>query len=348
MLTRASRRTVSLLSSRTNPIATHARPPFSRASLPFPPTSRSRRPLSSASPYPLYYELISYRPPRRPPRHHLRSRDGTSSTSLQSQQAGGGGVEGGGEVEGDQTAPAALDRSKRKYYRKRTKRMYGESDSEGDGGSRGQPEFVELEPEVVDFPRLHAREKELYFYDAFSFPWEKEKHYRMVYQLEKKYFPDQCLDKAFVDPRPEPVPEKKAEEEKKRGGRQSGGRSRDGEKRDERSLIFFDDQGELQADKERTAAGNISETKVEEFFKCLKKVPSAASDSSRAVAANGEPFLVSRKTGLPPKWDGPSGTVVLVDKPKGQLSYSCISTFYGVRQKLANLSELAISARVST
>ncbi|KAJ4958312.1 hypothetical protein NE237_025423 [Protea cynaroides] len=46
--------------------------------------------------------------------------------------------------------------------------------------------YVELRLEVVELPILHKREEELYFYDAFTSPWEKEKDYKMVYQLEKK------------------------------------------------------------------------------------------------------------------------------------------------------------------
>jgi tRNA pseudouridine55 synthase len=76
--------------------------------------------------------------------------------------------------------------------------MYG-SDSDPDD-RRNEEQFVELKPEVVELRTLHRREEELYFYDAFTYPWEKDKHYKMVYQLEKKFFPDQCLDKAFLKP----------------------------------------------------------------------------------------------------------------------------------------------------
>lgn len=71
-----------------------------------------------------------------------------------------------------------MDPSKRRYYAKRDKRMYGSD--EPTTRSKGSTESVELKPEIVDFPRLHAREEELYFHDAFAFPWEKDKHYRMV------------------------------------------------------------------------------------------------------------------------------------------------------------------------
>lgn len=183
--------------------------------------------------------------------------------------------------------------------------MYGGSGSDSDSGAAADGEFVVLKPEVVDFPRLHAREQELYFYDAFAFPWEKEKHYRMVYQLEKKYFPDQSLDKAFVDPRESSGGKKKTTKKKE---------EKEGE-RDERSLVFFEEGG-----KEKGSGGKgVSEKKVQEFFKCLKKVPSEGGGGGEG----GEPFLASRRTELPPRWDGPMGTVVLVDKPKGLIDSSC-------------------------
>lgn len=91
-----------------------------------------------------------------------------------------------------------IDKAMRKYYNKRRKRMYG-SDSDEDNKTQGEG-FVELKPEVVEFNTLHKREEELFFYDAFAYPWEKDKHYKMVYQLEKIYFPDEGLDKAFLGP----------------------------------------------------------------------------------------------------------------------------------------------------
>lgn len=211
-----------------------------------------------------------------------------------------------------------MDRSKRKYYRKRARFMFGrDSDSDSGGGPHNNGEFVELKPEVVDFPRLHAREQELYFHDAFAFPWEKDKHYRMVYQLEKKYFPDQSLDKAFTHPDFQQVETKKTTKKNKEN------------ERDERSLVFFDDlekekeKEEEVGDKER----GVSERKVQEFFKCLNKFPSEEKGAKgrrrdfpvAEVDENAEPFFISKRTELPPRWDGPYGTVVLVDKPKGKL-----------------------------
>ncbi|OAY69842.1 tRNA pseudouridine synthase B, partial [Ananas comosus] len=275
-----------------------------------PPLSSLRlRPFSTTSTrYPLYYDLILYRPsppsssppppppPRPPPRTPMP------------------------------TPTPAMDRSKRRYYRKRRRRLYGASDDD-DGGGGGE---VELRPEVVDFPRLHAREQELYFHDAFAFPWEKDKHYRMVYRLEKKYFPDQSLDKAFVDPSddPPPPPRKKTASKKVDSGGGGCGGDGDGE-RDERGLVFFEEEeaGERK-DGVDLKSKATAERKVEEFFKCLKKVPSEKKNVFRGGGIKedeqeeGEPYLASRRTGLPPRWDGPSGTVVLVDKPKGWTSFT--------------------------
>ncbi|XP_042376689.1 uncharacterized protein LOC121970206 isoform X1 [Zingiber officinale] len=284
------------------------------------PFSPARRLLSTtATPYPLYYELIRYRPVRgstsrrRLPNAH----DGSDQPPPASSDAA--------EVLSDtagSSSEAAMDRSKRRYYRKRQRRMYGGSDDEDRRRGAGD-EYVELEPEVIDFPRLHPREEELYFYDAFAYPWEKDKHYRMVYQLEKKYFPQYSLDKAFVDPM-EPVPPASAEEGvvKKKGRKPKKGK--DGsEEKDERALIFFEESVEK---KDSLAIKSVTEKKVEEFFKCLRKVPKAGNRQG-AVAApitveQAESYLVNRKTELPPRWDGPSGTVVLVDKPKGWTSFT--------------------------
>ncbi|XP_039133537.1 probable tRNA pseudouridine synthase 1 isoform X1 [Dioscorea cayenensis subsp. rotundata] len=264
------------------------------------------RPFSTTStPYPLYYELVHHRPVRSPPppRHHPHPSPSPEPDPDSP----------------DSDAAPPLDRSQRKYYRKRMKRMYGGSDSEEDARRARDEELVELKPEVVDFPRLHAREQELYFYDAFAFPWEKDKHYRMVYQLEKKYFPEHSLDKAFVDPEAEPV---RMNAEEKKGKKRSLKKKVGEEESDQRGLVFFDGDGQGEA-ASAAVSPDVVDKKVESFFKSLSKVPSA-SDRRRAstVEAEGEPYLVSRKTELPPRWDGPFGTVVLVDKPKGWTSFT--------------------------
>ncbi|KAK1313147.1 hypothetical protein QJS10_CPA06g01197 [Acorus calamus] len=218
--------------------------------------------LSSKTPYPYYYHLVNYRPVA-----------ATSHRKPQNPQP---------------PSDPSLDRSKRKYLRKRSRRMYGSSSSSDDDGRsrRAADEMVELKPEVVELKTLHQREEELHFYDAFAYPWEKDRHYRMVYRLEKKYFPDQCLDKAFSE-----------EEAVVVGGGEKG-------------LVFFDVGKE--AEGEGVEVGG--ERKVEEFFKDLKKV----SSPGEGGGGGGEAYLATRRTGLPPRWDGPHGTVVLVDKPKGE------------------------------
>lgn len=194
--------------------------------------------------------------------------------------------------------------------------MYGESESEEESGRReNESEFIELKREVVEPRTLFHREQELYFYDTFAYPWEKNKHYKMVYQLEKKYFPDQGFDKAFL-----PLGESNAKRGKKELGRKGV--------EDDKRLVFFDENekdGKV-GNVTEMKVGDVTEKKVEEFFKCLKKFPNEK-DGDVAVA---EPFLSTRSAGLPPKWDGPNGTVVLVNKPKGEcfsFLLQCIQNF---------------------
>ncbi|KAG9141996.1 hypothetical protein Leryth_009347 [Lithospermum erythrorhizon] len=198
-----------------------------------------------------------------------------------------------------------LDKRKRKYYNKRRRRMIGSDTEDEEYRGRGDDEFVELKQEVVELKTLHKREEELYFYDAFAYPWEKDKHYKMVYQLEKKYFPDQGFDKAFLDPGKRNADERKSKRAAKNGEKGIV----------ENKMVFFED-------KEKEGGGgdgeeakvDVSEKKVGEFFKSLKKVP--------GEDAQPEPFLSTRRTGLPPQWDTPTGTVLLVNKPKGWTSFT--------------------------
>ncbi|KAL3720308.1 hypothetical protein ACJRO7_005181 [Eucalyptus globulus] len=193
-------------------------------------------------------------------------------------------------------ADPGMDKSKRKYYSKRMKRMYGSDSEDKRRRSEAEGGFVELRPETVEFHRLHKREEELYFYDAFAYPWEKDKHYKMVYQLEKKYFPEHCLDKAFLELG------------------ESGGVNEGKEKMEDKKLVFFEEEEKKDGDDLTREEGkkDVMEKKVEEFFKCLKKVP-----SEKNAVTEGEPYVLTRSTELPPRWDGPHGTVVLVNKPKG-------------------------------
>lgn len=195
--------------------------------------------------------------------------------------------------------------------------MYGtDSDEEERRKDEG---FVELKPEVVDFPTLHKREEELYFYDTFSYPWEKDKHYRMVYQLEKKYFPDQCLDKAFLEPGEANANENNAKGKVNKTKKKKVGdkKDEDGDEADNKGLVFFEQEREGKS--KRDSVKDVTEKKVNEFFKSLKKVPNKGAEIS-----SGEPYLVTRSGELPPTWDTPNGTVVLVNKPKGKTITSLI------------------------
>lgn len=208
-----------------------------------------------------------------------------------------------------------MDKGKRKYYNKRRKRMFGGSDSEDENNRDKDNELVELKQEVVELPTLHKKEEELYFYDNFAYPWEKDKHYKMVYQLEKKFFPDQGFDKAFLDPGQS---NENVNRSKKKLGKKENLIEKDIDGGDGKSLIFFEEEEKsVSSETKKEAKVDVAEKKVEDFFKCLKKVPNK---ENGVVSA--EPFLATRSTGLPPKWDSPGGTVVLVNKPKGWTSFT--------------------------
>uniref|UniRef100_A0A5B7B9D3 tRNA pseudouridine(55) synthase n=1 Tax=Davidia involucrata TaxID=16924 RepID=A0A5B7B9D3_DAVIN len=292
----------------------------------------SSQPFSTTStPYPLQYEMIISRPAQSSlPQTRRRPRQITQSKPIDSPESGPDSELGFDDwVDRKLTLPSSeseksqpmlndmeMDKSKRKYYNKRRKRMYG-SDSDDDN-RRDDDNYVELKPEVVELRTLHKREEELYFYDTFAYPWEKDKHYKMVYQLEKKYFPDQCFDKAFLEPGESNA---KADRGKKKVGKVGEKKEKVVDGKDDKGLVFFDEEGERKGEREmdsvKDANMDVSEKKVEEFFKCLKKVP-----NKDAEAANAEPYVSTRSAGLPPKWDSPSGTVVLVNKPKGWTSFT--------------------------
>ncbi|CAN6340331.1 unnamed protein product [Urochloa humidicola] len=258
----------------------------------------------TATPYPLYYDLIVHRPAD--PKPPKSSPDAGADRQPQSPPE-----------------EQALDRAKRRYLRKRRSRLLPDPDAAAKASSSASSEFVELRPEVVDFPRLHAREEALYFHDTFAMPWEKDKHYRMLYRLEKKYFPHQSLDNAFVPA--------------------DAALTSDAD----RSLVFFDDEKKENDGEDRVASkkdgegdkGEVLERKVEDFFRSLRKGPGEAEAKAKRPAAAGadprqvkrevpreeerpQPYLVTRTTDLPPRWDGPGGTVVLIDKPKGWTSFT--------------------------
>ncbi|KAM0861567.1 hypothetical protein ACQ4PT_045810 [Festuca glaucescens] len=276
---------------------------------PAPPLRLPRRFLSlTATPYPLYYDLLVHGPARTP-KSTPSDADAAAPRPPPPPSA-----------DADEDQPPALDRAQRRYLRKRRSRQLPDPDAATGTKPTTTSEMVELRPEVVDFPRLHAREEALYFHDAFAMPWEKDKHYRMLYRLEKKYFPDQSLDNAFVAADAAP-PSHAADHDQ--------------------GLVFFEEENVEVGKKEDK--GEVLERKVEEFFKSLKKGPAAGeADASTAKkkttgpggeprqvkrSAGGEddwprPHLASRRTELPPRWDGPTGTIVLVDKPKGWTSFT--------------------------
>ncbi|XP_057984001.1 uncharacterized protein LOC131168522 [Malania oleifera] len=279
---------------------------------------------TTATPYPLQYEMIISRPTQSslaPNRRRSRrpskpkANDSPEAELVEEPSSLELGFEDWVDRKLSSNDPE-MDKSKRKYYNKRRKRMYG-SDSSDDERGDGE-DSVELKPEVVELRTLHKREEELYFYDTFAYPWEKEKHYKMVYQLEKKYFPDQCLDKAFVQPG-EFNANANAKTKAKRKAVGSG-EKRDGvdDGGDDKGLVFFEEKkDERLAGSVRNTKMDVSEKKVEEFFKCLKKVP-----DKDAEVGDGEPYIVTRSSELPPRWDGPHGTVVMVNKPKGWTSFT--------------------------
>ncbi|KAG9446740.1 hypothetical protein H6P81_012868 [Aristolochia fimbriata] len=286
----------------------------------------SRRLVSNypTTPYPLYYELISSRPPTRSRISARRARKpGSEDPVTKPSESPSSDTPFEDWADGkiaDKNASNSeeMDKSMRKYYRKREKRMYG-SDTDDEGRHR-EDKYIELKPEVVELPTLHSREEELYFHDTFAFPWEKDKHYKMVYQLEKKYFPEHCLDKAFVDPAEDTASVKGNKKDTGTRDKKVKVAAKKEEKVDDedKRLVFFEEENKGMDDTSSSKSGklNVTEKKVEEFFKCLKKAPTSGE------AVQGEPFFASRRTGLPPRWDGPYGTVVLVNKPKGWTSFT--------------------------
>ncbi|KAL5079950.1 hypothetical protein RYX36_008371 [Vicia faba] len=269
---------------------------------------------STPTPYPLQYELIINRPDLPQPNPHRRT--AKPPTSPEPNQPEPSLHDWADDKLSTEPGSSELDKAKRKYYNKRRKRMYG-SDSDDDH-RRNEQQFVEMKPEVVELRTLHKREEELYFYDAFAYPWEKDKHYKMVYQLEKKFFPNQCLDKAFLQPGQSNSnlnANANARVRNMKVGVFGGDNENEGEKvgDDDNKLVFFDEnvKGEDRENRNKVENTDHSEKKVEEFFKGLKKDVHVV-----------EPFLSSRRTGLPPVWDSPHGTVLLINKPKGWTSFT--------------------------
>lgn len=84
--------------------------------------------------------------------------------------------------------------------------------------------------------------------------------------------------------------------------------------RDDKGLFSFEEKDVKCVKAEKV---HISKVEVEESSKCLKKLP-----NKDAEASDGEPYIVTRGSDLPLTWDGPNGTVVFVNKPKGDLLFT--------------------------
>lgn len=103
-------------------------------------------------------------------------------------------------------------------------------------------------------------------------------------------------------------------------------------------MIFFEEE------KGTTKGGEPMERKMQQFFKGLRKSTKDEEGRENKVSRDGrdrrwereerdephgtEPYLVTRRTELPPSWDGPYGTVVLIDKPKGICNFLSNCSFF--------------------
>ncbi|KAJ0753343.1 putative tRNA pseudouridine(55) synthase [Helianthus annuus] len=217
---------------------------------------------TTKTPFPLQYELIISRPSDPPPHPHPHRRrpPPPNSTPKDSQLNFDDWVDMKLTSQSqDQSQPILsnneMDKSKRKYYNKRQKRMYG-SDSEDDDGQSNANAGSGLGSGAEGIKK------------------------------KKKKVEDEGVV----------------------------------EKKDEKGLVFFEESEDVKMD--------VTEKKVEEFFKCLKKVPNEVDETV--------PFVSGRSSGLPPKWDGPTGAVLLVNKPKGWTSF----TVCGKLRRLVNVKKV--------
>lgn len=243
-----------------------------------------------------------------------------------------------------------LDKAKRKFYEKRRRRTYG-TDSEDEAATAGDDEkYIELKPEIVEFKSFHAKEEELYFYDAFCFPWEKDRHYRMIRKLEQKYYPDQGLEKAFIDPdeplKPDahkPKPKILNKIAKNVHSKENNDSVRNEAEQTPSIKISEEDGDALLPKRISSQTGKIpvaatpidsnsddsdmkalSEKKkkegVQQFVKSLRSAGTPNLDG--ATAGEAMPYFLTSMSELPARWDGPSGTMLLIDKPKGWTSFT--------------------------
>lgn len=242
-----------------------------------------------------------------------------------------------------------LDKAKRKFYEKRRRRTYGTDSEDEAAAAEDDEKYIELKPEIVEFKSFYTKQEELYFYDAFCFPWEKDRHYRMIRKLEQKYYPDQGLEQAFIDPdeplkpdahKPKPktlnkIAKNVHSEESNDSDRIEAEQTPSTKISEEGGDALLSKRISSQARKIPLAAKAIdlnsgdsdlkglSEKKKEEvqqFVKSLKSARTPSLDGATAAAAT--PYLLTTMSELPARWDGPSGTMLLIDKPKGWTSFT--------------------------
>lgn len=95
-------------------------------------------------------------------------------------------------------------------------------------------------------------------------------------------------------------------------GKGGGKREEIGDGGDAQGLGFF--EGEIVEKEPVSGKEKVVTEKEEGFFKYSKKVPTKDVEGDRE-----EPYVLTWNSELHPRWDGPSGTTILKDKPKGEL-----------------------------
>lgn len=241
-----------------------------------------------------------------------------------------------------------LDKAKRKFYEKRRRRTYGTDSEDEAAAAEDDEKYIELKPEIVEFKSFYTKQEELYFYDAFCFPWEKDRHYRMIRKLEQKYYPDQGLEQAFIDPdeplKPDthkPKPKTLNKIVKNVHPEESKNSDRIGAEETLATKIREDGDAPLSkrisshtgkipvaitaidlnsGDSDMKGLSEKKKEEVQQFVKSLKSARTPSLDGATAAAAT--PYLLTTMSELPARWDGPSGTMLLIDKPKGWTSFT--------------------------
>ncbi|XP_024526329.1 uncharacterized protein LOC9632787 isoform X1 [Selaginella moellendorffii] len=202
--------------------------------------------------------------------------------------------------------------------RERKRRYFSKKLEEKESDKGWHPELCTYESE---FAKQHA----LYFYNLLAFPWEKGAFERFVDKLERKYFPEDHID-ALVPPLDKEPKAKagKSNKDKKLSAWPSSAQSSSFEAyAADASVENVEDTSPT-----RPASGSI-EISPDDWE------PEASSPDTYAEAVSDEkpkrkaadtltprPPVITRTVNLPEEWDGPLGTVVLIDKPHGWTSFS--------------------------